>query len=149
MGDGGVGDSGGGGEEHPNVMFKPVSLSAPRSFSGVESSFEADCCVSAVPLFLERTAALLLARDAANTAFALFIASGLALYTWTRADGVADDGCIFSGEGDAAGGEVDSIISAAVATPGVGVSEGERFSSASLLLSSRRLLLLAFSSPLP
>ena len=50
-------DGGGGGEARPNVMLRAVSSPAPRSFSGVELSVEADCR-NAVPLFLARTAAL-------------------------------------------------------------------------------------------
>ena len=63
---------------------------------------------AAVPLSLARTEAFLLARDAVNAAFTLFIASGLALYTWTPGVGVEDNVCVLLGgsvsvpeEGDA------------------------------------------------
>ena len=98
------------------VVFSPT----PRSLSGV---VEVDRLTAAVPLLLARTAALLLAREAVRAAFAFRVASGLALYTWTRATGVADDGCMLSG-GDKSGGEVDVVLSAVIASPIVGVAEG-------------------------
>ena len=93
-GAGDVGDGGGGGEDCPNVTLREVPSLVPLSFSGVGSSsgVEADRRAAAIPLFLVRTAALLLARDTVNTAFTLFVASGLVLYTWACADGVANDG---------------------------------------------------------
>ena len=72
-GDGG--DGGGGGEYDPNVMFRASSLPAPRSFSGVDSSFLADRRTATVPLILARTAALWHARDAVSAALVLFKAS--------------------------------------------------------------------------
>jgi len=60
---------------NPNVMFRASSLPAPRSFSGVDSSFEADRRTAAVPLFLARTAALWHARDTVSAALVLFKAS--------------------------------------------------------------------------
>jgi len=101
---GDVGDGGGGGEYSPNVVFRASSSPAPRSFSGVNSSFEADCRTAAVPLFLARTAALWLARDAVSAAFALFTASGRALYTRTCAEDVEDNCCKNSGESVTGGG---------------------------------------------
>ena len=78
---GGGGDGGGGGEDSPSVMLRSVSSPAPRSFSGVGSSLgvETDRRVAAIPLFLARTAALWLARDAVNAALVLFSASGRTL----------------------------------------------------------------------
>ena len=80
--EGEAGDGGGGGcggEDSPKVMLRAVSSTAPRNFSGVESSLEADRRVAAVPLFLARTADLWLARRAVSAALVLFRASGRAL----------------------------------------------------------------------
>ena len=78
-GEGGEGEGGEGEGGEPNVMLNVSSSPGSRSFSGVQSSLDADSRVAAVPLFLARTAALLLARVAVSAVLAFFKASGRAL----------------------------------------------------------------------
>jgi len=153
-GDGGVGvggDGGGGGEAHSTVMFNVVSLSAFLSNSGVELllGLEVDCCAAVVPLLFARTAALLLAREAISTALAFFVGRGLVLSTCICGPGVVDDNCVSSTgapeESEASGGGDEGAVAVIMAMPVDGVSEIGRFPSASLFLSSRRLLFLACS----
>jgi hypothetical protein len=123
--------------------------------SSLSADGEVDRCgeVVAAPLLLARTEALWLARKAVRAALARFNGGGLVLRM--RA-GVAthvpgDDDAFFSevgrvGGGDAAGGgEAVVAIATLSAKPGVGMADGGRLFSASILLSSRLLLLLARS----
>ena len=137
----GIGGVGGGNERccggvdgYGMVISKEaVSSLAHCSLSGVEASSsgaEVDRRTAAVPLFLARTAALLLARDAVRAVLTFLAGRGLALYTWARAAGVSVDVGVVSGrggvpeEGNMSGGRVEGIVAAVVASPVVGVSEG-------------------------
>ena len=140
-------------------MFRLVSLSAPRSFSGVVLlDEEVDCRADAIPLLLARTAALLLVRDAVITAFAFLVGSGRALSTCASplAAGVVDgsESPMITGRGatwgvleggDVSGGVVESISAIIAAPPSIGTAGGGHLSPSTLLLSSRRLALLARS----
>jgi len=121
-------------------MFKVFGTSAPRSVSG-----EAERCaiVVACPLFLAMTAALWLARVAVRAAFTRFIGRGLALSIcpWP----FLEKGKGVSVGGSASGVENEGTVAVIAATPGVGSAGGGPLSSFSLLLSSRRLALLALS----
>ena len=95
------------------------------------------------------TVALWLARVAVMAALTLFIGRGLALSVRARVAGVLvslkaliGDGGSIAGGGRAGG---EGTVAVVTATPDVGVAGCARFSSASLLLSSLRLALLARS----
>ncbi len=100
---------------------------------------------------MARMAALLLARDMISCAFAFLVGNSLALRLRALVTRVADDNDCTSlarwvpEGGDESGGVDEGGVATTVATPLAGVSEGRQKSSASLLLSSRRLVLLARS----
>jgi len=144
-------------------MSREVSPSTiPRKISGsVSFSVDEDVqrgVVVPVLLFLARTAALWLARVAVRTALARFSGNGLALSTLAR---TLATGAVFGGskppvlsallskcwgateESNTAGGDGEGAVSSAMS--GVGMAAGGQLPSASFLLSSRRLFLLACS----
>jgi hypothetical protein len=127
-------------------MLRLLSSPAPRSFSGVDS-LEADCREAAAPLLLASVAALWLAREAASAAFSFYTTSGRALWQRARTIEEAEAGTRVDseGEGEDSLGGAGGVHAAPVPTPAFGVPGGGKFPSASLLLSSRRLLLLARS----
>jgi hypothetical protein len=135
------------------VILREDISSASRKDSGVAASSslvslgdDVDLQTFVVPLLLARTAALLVAREAMRAAFACLVGRVLGLSTWARTGGV----CLFPGkgisvEGGSSGGGDESAAAVIPATPDDGIAGGRHLSSASFLLSSRRLTLLARS----
>ena len=155
-GDGGEGGDGGGGDEDQSlVMFREDSLSGSRRASGgsrkavlsFSAWFGEDVEWCTVSRLLARTAARLLARVAMKVAFACLVGKcrGRALSVLAREGVVVRRGVTVMVEGGVSRCG-DGDMAAAVATaPKAGSAGGGHVFPAALLLSSRRLILLARS----